>query len=305
VFLFIAVSFNQPIFCPNATWNPNGITFANATSSPFGLYIDINNFVYGVEQGTNRVDIWSKNGTNPIRSLSGNLSSPGGVFVTSNGDIYVDSGNYNRVVKWTANGTSSVFVTNVSSECLGLFIDINNTLYCSMDNIHMITKISLNGGANIQKTIAGNGSSGSAANMLNSPNGIFVDGNLSLYVADWGNNRIQLFRWNQSIGVTVVGSAATGTISLSGPSGVILDGDGYFFIVDFWNNRIVGSSSSGFRCIAGCSTTSGSSPTQLNWPRTVAFDSDGNIYVSDYNNNRIQKFVVMNNSCGEFDNHPF
>ncbi len=95
----IAISFHQPEFCSNASWDPNGITFASAISNPYGLFVDINDAVYATEQGTNRVEIWSENGTNPIRILSGNLTNPGAIFVSINGDIYVDNGGNGQVVK--------------------------------------------------------------------------------------------------------------------------------------------------------------------------------------------------------------
>ena len=68
-----ALSFHQPKFCANATWNPVGITFANGTPQPFGLFIDLNDAIYATEQTANRVEIWAKNGTTPIRVLSGQI----------------------------------------------------------------------------------------------------------------------------------------------------------------------------------------------------------------------------------------
>ena len=116
---------------------------------------------------------------------------------------------------------------------------------------------------------------------LNSPRGIFVNTNFSLYVADSGNNRIQYFISGQSSGTTVAGNGASGTITLSSPFAVVLDGDGYLFIADTNNNRIVGSGPYGFRCVAGCSRMNGSAPDQLGTPYMLSFDGYGNIYVTD------------------------
>jgi sugar lactone lactonase YvrE len=66
--------------------------------------------------------------------------------------------------------------------------------------------------------VAGTGVSGSAANQLNSPNGIVVDLNFTLYVADYENNRVQRFWYGELNGTTVVGSGATGNIILNGPT---------------------------------------------------------------------------------------
>ncbi|CAF4414903.1 unnamed protein product, partial [Adineta steineri] len=128
------------------------------------------------------------------------------------------------------------------------------------------------------------------------PRGIFVDTNLNLYVADCGNDRVQLFLSGQVTATTVAGSTATGTISLDCPSDVALDGGGYLFIVDSNNNRIIGSGPNGFRCIIACTSTTGSASNQLSSPSTFSFDSYGNIYVTDQGNSRVQKFLITSTS---------
>jgi DNA-binding beta-propeller fold protein YncE len=143
---------------------------------------------------------------------------------------------------------------------------------------------------------AGTDCYGSAYNQLYYPLGIFVDTGLNLYVADCGNNRVQLYSSGQATAITVAGVTANGTITLSCPSGVILDGDGYLFIVDSYNHRIVGSGPNGFRCIVGCSTVAGSSSNQLDYPSALNFDSYGNIFVTDRDNSRIQKFILITNT---------
>jgi hypothetical protein len=166
-----------------------------------------------------------------------------------------------------------------------------------MDGNQKVIAISLNGGANTTTTAAGTGISGSASNQLKFPNGIVVDLNRTLYVADWGNNRIQRFWYGQLNATTVAGTGATGTITLNGPTGVMVDANGYLYIADYNNYRIVGQGPYGFQCVVGCSGSSGSSPSQLYEPQNLGFDSYGNIYVADSGNNRIQEFLLTNNSC--------
>jgi len=243
--------------------------------------------------------VWFDNSINPTRTISGNLASPWSLFVTTSGDIYVDNGNPNgRVDKWELNTNSSVPAMYVGSSCLGLFVDINDTLYCSLCNLHQVVTKSLNSDSNITRTVAGNGTAGSTSNMLSGPHGIFVNINLDLYVADYGNNRIQLFQFGQLNATTVASSSPT--ITLDGPTGIVLDADGYLFIVDCGNNRIVGSGLNGFRCLVGCSEIGSSASNELWSPQTLGFDSYGNIFVTDWTNNRIQKFVLSTNSCGKY-----
>ncbi len=230
--------------------------------------------------------------------------TPGSIFVTTNGDIYVDNSalTYRRIEKQPSNSNTNVFVMHLESYCSGLFVDINNDIYCSMSVLHHIVKGCSRDNWTITKNIAGANIAGSASNMLASPMGIFVDVNFDLYVADYDNDRIQLFRSGELNGTTVAGNgSATPTITLKKPSGIVLDADGYLFIVDQYNHRIVGSGPNGFRCLVGCSGSPGSESNQLNYPNAVSFDSLGNMFVIHFNNLGIQKFFLLANSCSKYD----
>ncbi len=230
------------------------------------------------------------------------------MFVTNNGDIYIDDGGSNgRVVKWISNTDTFVTVMNVDSACWGLFIDINDTLYCSMHISHKVVKRWLNDTVMTSTIVAGTGNNSSASNELNEPRGIFVDVNFDLYVADCVNDRIQLFQVGQSDGKTVAGNASPNvTIQLDCPTGIVLDAEKYLFIVDQGNDRIVGSGPNGFRCLVGCDRDYHDwddyydESSQLSTPFTLSFDSYGNMFVTDRGNGRIQKFLLLENSCGKF-----
>jgi NHL repeat len=256
--------------------------------------------VYVADRLNGRIQIWFNDSVYSTKTISGNLSTPYSIFVTINGDIYVDNGNLTgRVDKWSLNTNISIVAMYVGQKCFSLFVDINDILYCSMRDLHQVVAKSLNSVSDVLTTIvAGVGCSGSTSNMLSSPYGIFVDINFDLYVADCGNNRIQLFPSDQLNGITVVGNGATETITLSCPTGVVLDADNYLFIVDSNNHRIVGSGPNGFRCLVGCYGSGLRSNTLLN-PQSMAFDSYGNIFVTDSNNHRIQKFILFNNTLGK------
>ena len=190
-------------------------------------------------------------------------------------DIYVDTWNsLGGVSKWTSNLTNGLLIMRTCHKCYDLFVDINNTIYCSLGEQHQIIAKSLNYRTNKFSIIAGTGSADVALNTLNNPRGIFVDVNLDLYVADCGNNRIQLFHWGKLTGITIAGNSSSNiTIRLNCPTAIILDANKYLFIVDSGNNRIVKSGLYGFQCLAGCSGSSGSTSNELNSPRSLSFDS--------------------------------
>ena len=280
------------------------MTFSNVNitgRTPFGLFINTQNTVYAAARLKDEVDVWMGNNTRPNRTISGNLSKPFSVFVTDNDDIYVDNGSlYNRVDRWTWNSTRSSAVMHVNASCSGLFVDQNITLYCSMANKHQVIKKPLYVNTNLTTVAAGTGIAGAGAAGLRSPNGIFVDITLALYVADCGNNRVQRFGSSPFSGTTVAGNGTSGAIQLNCPTGVTLDNNGYLFIVDSSNHRIIGSGPTGFRCIVGCSGVGGSMANQLSSPRTLSFDSYGNMFVTDWNNDRIQKFFLDTNQCSKY-----
>ena len=224
-----------------------------------------------------------------------------GLFVTADSCVYSYDGGSNQVNLWSTNGTRSHPVMFINSYCRGLFVDGNNTLYCSLSAISQIVSKSLFDSTNTLRVVAGTGCYGSSSDMLFSPQGIFVDLNFSLYVADSENHRIQRFTAGQMTATTVAGKGASGSIFLSSPTDVTLDGAGYLYIVDTYHHRIIGSGPDGFRCVAGCMTSSGPASHQLSRPQGMSFDRDGNMWVADYDNRRVQKFMLRNHTTGKHD----
>jgi hypothetical protein len=285
-------------------WNRNGITFANQTtlgSNPFAIFLNKKDSVYTINREKKQILVWHDNNTDPTLYITTNFSDSSSLFVTLNGDIYIDNDEKNsRVEKWITSSNESSPALFVYSSCKGLFVDRNDNLYCSMPDHHQVVKRSLHDSIMGLVVVAGTGFPGSVTNRLNRPHGIFVDDNFDLYVADCGNDRVQLFQSGQSDGITIASSKSlTPTISLSCPTGIIFDGKKYFFIVDSDNHRILRLGSNGMRCVAGC-YGSGSQSTQLFSPSTLSFDRSGNMFVVDSGNHRIQKFEYSQNSCGKF-----
>ncbi|CAF3536877.1 unnamed protein product [Adineta steineri] len=291
------ISYNQPKLPSCPQWNPHGITVANETTAGVGvvdIFIDRNNTVYVTNQYDNEIEIWNVEDLILKTIKLDNLFEAWGLFVTIDENVYVGSDSKKNVEKWTLNETRGTFVMNTFDACPGMFIDIENNIYCSLGESHKVIKQSLDNNSNIISVVAGNGSKGSANNMLNRPRGIFVTINFDLYVADCWNDRIQLFKFGQLNGITITDS--TSSFNLLKPTGVFLDSDNYIYIVDNAHHRIIGSRSTGFYCIAGCTSNPGSTSTHLKYPYAAVFDNFGNIFVTDQNNDRIQKFLLIRNN---------
>ena len=296
------LSYNQPTFCPNASWSLNASTLATGTtvvSRPYGIFINGINTIYVASPNDNSIFVWSPEYLLLRRYTLSNSSWPLSIFTTISGDVYVDEGYLNgRVIRWPDQSNNSQTVMHINGNCYDLFVDNNNTLYCSLGNSHQVIKYSLSNNSSSSIGSVGNGSAGSTSELLNLPRGIYVDWNLNLYVADCGNHRIQFFRAGRSNGTTITTNDATGPIILSCPTDVVLDAEQNLFIVDRNNHRIIGSYANGFRCIAGCLSPNTSLSSGLFNPQSMAFDSYGNIFVADTGNRRIQKFTLLSNTCG-------
>ena len=156
----------------------------------------------------------------------------------------------------------------------------------------------------VVRTFAGTaGTSGTTATSISAPQGVAVDSNGIVYVADTANNRIQQIT---SAGVvsTLAGTGTAGTANtdtannvvgtLSGPEGVAVDSSGE-------NLYVAGTVSSTIRKIvistgavstfAGTAGTPGTTATSISAPQGVAVDSNGIVYVADTANNRIQQIT--------------
>lgn len=287
------------------TWNPNAVTFADESlvgTAPPTLFVNTDNIVYVVDKRNYRVQVWNEGSGSPTKSKFNDLREPHSIFVTIPGDIYVSVCGYFRVEKLPFGATASTTVMNGVECCYGLFVDINDNIYCSINSQHKVVKKSLSNGADSPKTVAGTGSQEPSSNMIDRPYGIFVDTNFDLYVADFGNDRIQLFVPGEVNGKTLVGTGGKDPFKLTYPTAVVLDADKYLFIAERY--PIIGSGPNGFRCLVGCSSSS--SPfalDKLDRPMTLSFDSYGNIFVTDSDHNRIQKFDLSKNSCGNPRKH--
>lgn len=296
--------FNQPKFCSTPTWNVNAITFVNSSlvgSTPNNIFIDTSNTVYTAAYSLNRVHIWGEGTVAPQRNLTVGLAYPNSIFVTSNGDVYVDNAqSNNRVDRWTLNATNAVVAMVVNESCYGLFVDRHENIYCSKADANQVVQKAYGDATTVITIRAGGITAGSTAYLLNGSRGIFVDDELSLYVADCYNNRIQFFLSNQLNATTVAGTGAPVSSSLTCPSAVILDADKNFFIADKDRSRIFRLKSSTFSCIMGCSSA-GPASNQLNQPLALSFDNVGNLFVVDTHNNRIQKFSLTVGLCSTCD----
>jgi len=122
---------------------------------------------------------------------------------------------------------------------------------------------------------------------LDAPQGITIDDDDNLYVADSQNNCIKKFGMNTETGDYEL-TQTIGQNSLSDPFGVAVDSSGNIYVADSGNNNIKVFTSDGNLDYTFGSAGNGTG--QFNSPYDIAIDRAGNIFVLDTFNNRVQKF---------------
>src|SRR5271157_1921422 len=231
------------------------------------------------------------------KATGAQLSYPNGVTTDSTGNVYIaDTGdNKIRVVNV---GKTTITVAGVSIPA-GFIETVAGT------------------GVACTNSLSGNCGDGAAATaaQLNGPQGVAVDGNGNIYIADSGDRRIRIV---SSAGVInpyagtgnpcnpLAGCGDTGpatAANISNPWQIALDPTGDLFIVDSRANEVreVVASTQIINTVAGTGVASYSgdggpaTAATINRPHGVAVDPLGNVYVGDTGNQRVRTFPAGGN----------
>lgn len=240
---------------------------------------------------------------------------------------------------FTSNGSASPPTAASLDSPTGLALDSSGRLWVAdTDNNRVLmfpgaTTSTTNGG---NATIVfgqsgfGNESLSPAGNAtLNAPQGLYLDANGLLWVADTGNNRVLRFGsatpsvpaafLTANNGVAAGGklgqesytdsSASSLNTRLSAPSGLAMDASGTLWIADTGNHRVVGfpnaavissnlNASNASRILGQPdfntgSNTPGVSSSRVNTPTGVFADGSNNLWVVDQGNHRILRFSAL------------
>jgi streptogramin lyase len=137
------------------------------------------------------------------------------------------------------------------------------------------------------------GAPGSLPGQLSDPTGVTrgFDGNI--YVANTGNDRIEVFEPDGTV-LPPLGGPGSGPGQFSEPSSVEgLATESSLLVLDAGNNRVQKLSLSGVP-VAGFNGPSGAGPLpgSFNAPQGITADADGQFWVADTGNNRVQTFAA-------------
>lgn len=260
--------------------------------------------------------------------------NPYGLALDSMGNIYVaDTGNNcirkinSALVVSTFAGSATAGSANGQGVAAGfnqphdVSVDANMNLYVADKSNNKIRMVTSSG---YVTTVAGSGASATFKDGLgtiatfNQPNGIAVDTNGNLYVADYGWNTIR--KISPSSVVTTLAGIQSSTYSwadgfgtsaqFNGPWDVSVDTNGVVYATDTWYSLVRMIMSSGMVTTIGGAT----SPTttglaysdglgtnaKFYGPYSIALSANGDLFVADTLNNYIRKMVRATCAAGKY-----
>lgn len=274
-------------------------------------------------------------GGGPLESGDGQFLFPSDVAIDSVGNIIVADNNNHRVQKLDPNGTF-LFKLGASGGDgtpgsgdgefwfpFGVATDSANNIYVADTTNSRIEKFDSSGNFQGWMGFCNSGSScnlgnhtsvgfgctattcsspvGSTGNgHFNGPRGIAIDSSDNIYVADTGNNRVQIFDSSGNF-ISKFGTSGSSDGQFNLPRGITAD-DSKIYVADTNNNRVQIFDSTGtFQLKFG---TLGTSNGQFNSTQGIEVDSSGNIFVGDTNNLRVQKFNSTGGFISKIDTSP-
>jgi sugar lactone lactonase YvrE len=276
-------------------------------------------------------------------ATSASLYRPGGTAEDAKGDIFIADSGDNTIREITPDGVihrfagtgiaglgfagprSSGFPANLSSldRPQATAVNAQGDVFVADSYNNRVVEVTPSGRVS---AVAGDGKAGYSGDgrlavfaQLNQPNGVAVDAQGNLYIADSANNVIRRVDAKTGIISTVAGDFAADKASdglggfsgdggpatsarLNDPQGVAVDGAGDLFIADTFNNAIrevtpdgtistvVNSAGANGAAPPAGGESSGAAPTasHLNSPYGVAIDqSAGVLYIADTTNSKI------------------
>lgn len=216
---------------------------------------------------------------------------PKGMDLDSDGNIIVVEPHYNRVNYHRPDGSLAyqwgVQGTNDGQLAFPRSVAVNSAgeLYISEYGlVERVQRFSARG-TNLLGII---GAPGEADGQFRRAEGVGIDAQDRLFVADSCNHRVQVFSREGKF-LRQHGNAGTGVGQMSYPYDVRIDRAGNEFVCEFGNSRVQIFDRDGkpLEILGGI----GGEPGKMNNPWAICIDSKGNLYVADSGNHRVQKFV--------------
>lgn len=242
--------------------------------------------------------------------------SQGKIFILSSDDFRVRCVDADGIMHTCAGDGTIAYSGDGGPALNAMFFSVNDVAMDSKDQLYVldrsygiVRRVSADGvidayAGGLYWGYAGDGGPALEA-AISDGNGLAVDHEDNLYIADTGNHRVRMVSTSGII-YTVAGNGVSGNqgdggmavaASLIGPLDVAVSAGGMLYVTDKYDHRVravnlttgiistlAGTGVSGFSGDGGLATAA-----QLSYPRGIAVDSDGNVFFGEYGNNRIRE----------------
>jgi ABC-type Fe3+ transport system permease subunit/sugar lactone lactonase YvrE len=216
---------------------------------------------------------------------------PKGMCRDKAGNIVVVEPHYSRVNFFSTDGqrVGQFGVHGTNAGQLGMpraaAVNSRGELYvCEYTDAERVQRFTAQG----EKFLGTWGRPGDGPGEFSRAEGLDIDAQDRVYVADSCNHRVQVFTGDGKF-LRLYGKAGMAPGQFSYPYDVRVDAAGLQFICEFGNSRIqiLDPQDRPLEILGG----PGGAPGQFSNPWSLALDSKGNLYVADSLNNRVQKFI--------------
>lgn len=288
---------------------------AGKFSFPKGVATSPSGQVYVADTGNNRVEEFSATGTF-VRAWGWGVSDGASSFEICTSSCQAGApgggaGQFHGPAGIATDSSGNVYVADDWNQRVDEFSPAGAFVLAFGDAVDQTT------GGDVCTAASGDvckaGNSGNVAGQMANPAGVAVDGSGNVYVADMGNDRIDVYSSVSGAYDTSFGSFGAGAGQMKEPLGVATR-SGNVYVSDNQNQRVdqfttagafvkawgfgVSNGAAAFQtCTSSCQAgVQGGAAGQLNGPAGIAADSAGNVYVADSTNARLDEF----SSAGTF-----